>query len=209
MRGRLPRPVAQYLIICVALELCALASELMGFGPVIRHNFIVLGGFWPSVLRGEPSVYPGQAILMFVTSAFLHGSPIHLIMNMLGLVWLGPVIVRRLGPRSFWATAGLSAIGAGAFFALMSPDNMPMVGASGVLFGFLGSVTVWAVLDRLARKQSLMPIVQNAIGFLVLNIALMMIADANIAWQAHLGGFLAGVLVGAMTWRRQRNVYRR
>jgi len=197
----LPRPVVHFAMICIALELCALASELTGFGPTLRNTFIVLGGFWPSLLGQGSAVYPGQGLAMFGSSIFLHGGPVHLLMNMLGLLWLSPIVVRRLGAGSFWPLTGLCALGSGLAFAALSQSNTPMIGASGVIFGFLGIVAIWAVRDRLARRQSLMPLIQNALVLILLNVAVMMLADGNIAWQAHLGGCLAGMAVGAMTWK--------
>lgn len=204
MLRTLPRSVSRFLLVCVALELCALLSEIAGFGSTVRRFLIVWGGFWPGLLSGDDGMYPGQQVLMFASSAVVHGGPLHLLMNMLGLVWLGPLIVRRAGPRAFWPIAGLSALGSGFGYALLSSGNTPMVGASGVLFGFLGAVAVWAVLDRLARKQSLLPIIQNALVLVFLNVALMVLSPASVAWQAHLGGLLAGAIAGAMTWHGGR-----
>lgn len=152
-------------------------------------------------LAGAAPIYACQPIAMFATSAFLHGGLLHLFMNMVGMLWLGPIVIARVGERAFWPLAGLSALGAGAVYGLLSTSRMPMVGASGVLFGFLGIVTTWTFLDRLTRRLSLQPLIHQILLFAALNVALTLVSGM-IAWQAHLGGLLAGILCGFLTWSR-------
>ena len=197
-----PQPVKHFPSACVFLEMIALAGMLTGTGVSMRNFLIAIGGFWPDLLKGALPAYPGQPVAMFATTAFLHGGLAHLFMNMVGLLWLGPIIVNRLGTPAFWPIAGLSALGAGALYAVLASSGTPSVGASGVLFGFLGTVALWKVLDRYARRDSLMPIVRQGIGFLTINVALTFASAGTIAWQAHLGGFLVGALCGLITWQR-------
>lgn len=144
---------------------------------------------------------------MFASSAFLHGNPIHLLMNLFGLVWLGKYVVDRMGAAGFWPLAGLSALGAGLLYAVLSTSFVPMVGASGVVFGLLGAVATWEFLDRYSIGVSLAPLFQQAAVLLALNVALTLSAQGSIAWEAHVGGFLAGMLGGLLTWRRTRTRY--
>ena len=138
-----PQPVRLFLSVCAFLELVSLVCVFLGFGDSMRNFLIAMGGFWPDLLKGARPIYPGQAILMFATSAILHGGPLHFFMNMLGLMWLGPIIVNRLGSNAFWLIAGLSTLGAGGLYAaLAGSGGIPAVGASGVLFGFLGTVAL-------------------------------------------------------------------
>lgn len=201
MLTELPPPIRQFVAACVILELVSLGSQVVGLGEGVRNALISIGGFWPGLLAGMSPYFPGQEIAMFGTSAVLHGNPIHLAMNMFGLMWLGPMVVDRLGHRGFWPVAGLSALGAGVCYALLAPANVPMVGASGVLFGLLGAVFVWFVLDHRARGQSLSPYATHAAVLIGLNGFLALSSNGQIAWQAHLGGFLAGVGCGLLTWR--------
>lgn len=198
-----PQPVRIFLSVCMFLELVSLACLLLGLGDSMRNFLITIGGFWPDLLRGATPIYPGQPVLMFATSALLHGGLLHLFMNMVGLMWLGPIIVNRLGSHAFWPIAGLSALGAGGLYAtLAGPGGIPAVGASGVLFGFLGTVALWETLDQWARRENLMPLLQHGIALLSINVALTLANTSAIAWEAHLGGFLAGALCGLLTWRR-------
>ncbi|MEM6578352.1 MAG: rhomboid family intramembrane serine protease, partial [Pseudomonadota bacterium] len=184
MTQTLPSPIKHFILICVALEMCAMAGMLIGSGTALRNLMLLAGGFWPGMLMGGPTLYTGQGITMFASSAFLHGGLTHLAMNMIGLLWLGPIVVNRLGEKAFWPIAGLTAIGAGLGFAVLSPSLMPMVGASGVIFGLLGIVAIWELLDRLDRRDSLRPLIQHALVFLALNVALTLLSQGLIAWQA-------------------------
>lgn len=200
MLEALPPPIRHFVNACIILELVSLGGQVMGLGN-IRNALVAFGGFWPGLFAGMSPYFPGQEIIMFGTSAVLHGSPIHLGMNMFGLMWLGPMVVDRLGERGFWPVAGLSALGAGLCYALLATANVPMVGASGVLYGLLGAVCAWVVLDHRTRRQSLQPYAMHAAVFLGLNVLLTLQAQGQIAWEAHLGGFLAGALSGLLTWR--------
>jgi membrane associated rhomboid family serine protease len=200
-----PASIRTFVLICCAFELLALAGAVLGFGSAMRNLLLTFGGFWPELLAGATRIYPGQPIAMFATSAFLHGGLLHLFMNMVAMLWLGPIVVARVGERAFWPLAGLCALGAGAVYGLMSNSGMPMVGASGVLFGFLGIVATWTFLDRLTRRLSLRPLVHQALVFAALNVALTLLSGV-IAWQAHLGGLLAGVLCGVLTWSRHTHL---
>ncbi|MEL7256824.1 MAG: rhomboid family intramembrane serine protease [Pseudomonadota bacterium] len=200
--GALPAHVRVFVSLCVALEAFASSGYLIGAADSVRHAMTTLGGFWPRLLSDAPPLYAGQSIVMFATSAFLHGGPLHLFMNMFALMWLGPVVVNRLGEQAFWPIAGLSALGAGGLFAMLSTSSVPMVGASGVLFGLIGAIATWELLDRLDRGQDLKPIIEQALVFAALNVALTLMSGM-IAWQAHAGGLIAGVICGILTWSRK------
>lgn len=196
-----PTPVRTYVFVCALLELMALAGTVLGFGEAVRYIMIALGGFWPDLLRGAAPAYSVQPFAMFASCVFLHGGLLHLFMNMVGLMWLGPIVINRVGERAFWPIVGLCALGAGAAYAVLSASGVPMVGASGVLFGFIGVVGTWALLDRVKRRETLRPLIEQALVFTVLNIALALLSGV-IAWQAHVGGFAAGVVCGLLTWSR-------
>lgn len=197
-----PQPVRVLFSACVFFELVALAGMLLGAGEAMRMFLITLGGFWPDLLKDATPVFPGQPVLMFATTVVLHGGLLHLFMNMIGLLWLGPIIVNRLGTPAFWPIAGISALGAGGLFAALSDVGTPTVGASGVLFGFLGTVALWEVLDRYACRKSLAPIFQQGFLLLAMNVVLTLSSAGTIAWEAHLGGFIAGAVCGLITWQR-------
>lgn len=197
----LPQPVRQFMRICIVLEALSLSSYAFGTGESVRDALVAVGGFRPGLLNGLSPAFVGQGVTMFGTSAVLHGNPTHLAMNMLGLMWLGPMVADRLGDRGFWPLAGLSALGAGLCYALLSGSTAPMVGASGVIYGLLGAVAVWFLLDRREQGENLAPYAMDAAVLLSATIFLPLPAQNQIAWEAHLGGFVAGAVCGLLTWR--------
>ncbi|RYV51830.1 rhomboid family intramembrane serine protease [Pengzhenrongella frigida] len=136
--------------------------------------------------------------IRFISAAFLHSSSIfHIAFNMYALWLVGPYLESTLGRWRFAALYLLSAVGGSVGVLLFaSPVITPtdvswisgVVGASGAVFGLFGAILV--VLRRLGRdaRQILVFIAINGvIGFVV----------PNIAWQAHLGGLVTGVVLGA------------
>ena len=161
------------------------------------------GGFWAGLLRDWRPNYAGQGAAMFLTYSFLHAGPGHLLGNMAALAWLGPGVARALGGLGFALAWVACAAAGGAAFALLAPTPQPMVGASGAVFGLLG---LEAALRHRAgpggrgRWARLGGVAALAVG---LNAAGYLIEDGRLAWQAHGGGFLAGLALGAL-WPRAR-----
>jgi membrane associated rhomboid family serine protease len=139
---------------------------------------------------------------MFVTYGFLHAGALHFIVNMLTLWSLAPPVIERLGQGRFAAVYAAAMVGGAAGFAILvagvkgyaaiSQVTVPMVGASGALFGLAGALLAWELRDRLARRQSMTPVLR-ALGLLIgLNLVLWWAMNGHLAWQTHLGGFVAG-----------------
>lgn len=118
----------------------------------------------------------------FVFSMFAHAGFIHLIVNMYALRILGPQVEEILGSVRFlilYFAAGV--IGAITFLAI-GPD-IPAVGASAALFGLLGFVLPFT---RYNWRVILIVLFNMLLGFAV----------PQIAWEAHLGGLVAGFALG-------------
>jgi len=121
-----------------------------------------------------------------LTGEFLHASPLHLVLNMVALYLFGPAAERALGSVRFVASYLTMAIAASTFVYLLTLQ--PTVGASGAIFGLFGLVFV--LLVRAGQD------VRNLIVLLVINGLISL--NGHISWQAHLGGFLTGILLGAV-----------
>jgi membrane associated rhomboid family serine protease len=123
-----------------------------------------------------------------ITSAFLHGSVLHLLFNMYALYLFGPFVERALGTARFviaYVTAAMA--GSIAVYLLASPTTVT-IGASGAVFGLFGM----ALLLLLKAKQD----VRTLLVLLAIN-AVISVAGPDISWEGHLGGFVAGVALGA------------
>lgn len=141
---------------------------------------------------------------------FAHGSFFHLLMNSLGLLEIGGLITARLGGFGRgWARAGLAYLLAGltsmAFYLSFHPQgSMPMIGASGAIYGLMGLLLGIRLLEELEEVRladlpiELIEFIRNNLWFLALLVIGGTLASlgGTVAWEAHLGGFLAGLAVG-------------
>lgn len=130
-----------------------------------------------------------------ITSAFLHEpglsgiGPTHIIFNMWALIVVGPSLERLLGRVRFLAVYLVSAFAGSVLFYLLAPPNGQALGASGAIFGLFGA---WFVVSRRLRLDS------RAIVFLiVINLVITFAFRGSIAWQAHVGGLVAGAALTA------------
>ncbi|MBX3566929.1 MAG: rhomboid family intramembrane serine protease [Rhizobiaceae bacterium] len=146
------------------------------------------------------------------TYAFLHGGFAHLAINMVWLAAFGSPLANRLGvPRflAFWAVTGLAA--AGLHWALHPLDQAPLIGASGAISGMMGAAARFGFrIDRRGGRATFagavlpIPVIARMRGVLiflavwfVVNLATGLVGyvpgqASNIAWEAHIGGFVAG-----------------
>lgn len=158
---------------------------------VIAYQY---GAFWAGLMHGWQPTYAGQPLLMFATYGFLHGGLSHLALNMATLIAFGAVLVPRFGTASFLVLYGLSQIGGGLAFAWLAPDGAPMVGASGAIFGLAGAFLAMAAARLRGRQRSIAPVLQSLGALVLLNFVLWWAMAGGLAWQAHLGGAVAGAL---------------
>jgi membrane associated rhomboid family serine protease len=179
--------------VCVGIEAVLQGADLGLWGsPRWRGLVYQYGGFWRGLLDNWQPNYAAQPAVMFASYSFLHGGLAHLLVNMITLVSLGRVVVERAGQARFAVIYALSLLGGAAGFAALSPAVQPMVGASGALFGLAGAITGWEYSARRGAREGMGPILR-VVGLLVgLNAVMYWAMDGNLAWQAHLGGFLAG-----------------
>ncbi len=122
-----------------------------------------------------------------LTSAFLHDRTnyAHIGFNMLSLWWIGAPLEQRLGRARYSALYFVSALGASAAVLLITPDTLTL-GASGAIFGLFGATAVYVRRLRYDMRPILI--------LLGLNI-LFSFTWANVSWQAHIGGLIAGTVV--------------
>ncbi|MEV8393304.1 MULTISPECIES: rhomboid family intramembrane serine protease [unclassified Streptomyces] len=121
-----------------------------------------------------------------VTAMFLHQEIWHIAFNMLGLWWLGGPLEAALGRVRFLALYLLSGLAGSALTYLLAAPNQPSLGASGAIFGLLGATVV--LMRRL--NYDMRPV----LVLLALNL-LFTFTWSNIAWEAHVGGLVAGVVI--------------
>lgn len=198
MFGNLP-PVTRGLILAnVAVYLL---QQMVG------DPMIIYLGLWPlstaSVYGGMPGFQPWQVI----TYGFLHGSVMHIFVNMFALYMFGGQLERLFGPRRFLnlylasiITAGLSQL---AYAAFTGASPYPTIGASGGVFGVLLAFAMY--FPRQTIVLLIPPIPMPAWLFVTLYGALELFLgvsgmEVNVAHFAHLGGMLGAWLL-IQYWR--------
>jgi rhomboid protease GluP len=190
---RHPWSIYAIVILCIAIEAVLFAADfgLVGI-PRLRSLAYQNGGFWVGLLGTWEPNYAAQPYLMFLTYAFLHGGPVHLLVNMLTLYSLGRLVISRVGQARFLLLYGVSALGGALGFAVLTSEVRPMVGASGALFGLVGAWIAWDYVDRYTFSEPLLPVLRPILILIVLNVVLYYAMGGHLAWETHLGGFLAG-----------------
>ena len=142
-----------------------------------------------------------------VTYMLVHGDLMHLMVNMLLFLAFGAAIARRMGEWPFiWLYVLTGVLGA-AVFALFQPaDIVPLVGGSGGVAGTVGAVCRLSLRPLDPATPLPFQSRSTAMGFIaiwfVLNMVfgmlppeLLGVEAAGIAWEAHLGGFIAGFIL--------------
>jgi membrane associated rhomboid family serine protease len=175
-----PRLVTKILI---GVNLAVFLVQL-SVGDSFTDHFDLFGRAW---LSGQlQGVAEGQWYRM-LTAMFLHGSYIHILFNMLSLWWIGGPLEAALGRARYVALYFVSGLAGSALTYLIAAPNQPSLGASGAIFGLFGATAV--LMRRL--NYDMRPV----IALLVINL-IFTFGWSNIAWQAHIGGLVGGVLIG-------------
>ena len=136
------------------------------------------------------------------TVVLLHASITHILFNMWALWVLGPQIERGVGTWPF-VSLFLASAGMGGVFAFYLGDLGDIgVGASGAIFGLFGIWLSWALHRRNTMQGR--ALLGQLIFLLLINAAIPFVfSGLNISWEAHLGGLIAGFLIGEI-WSRIR-----
>ncbi len=143
----------------------------------------------------------------FFTSVFLHASPEHLILNMIALFFFGRAVETELGTARFFLVFFGSAVFGDLLILLMTqlglyPVDIPTVGASGAIFGLLGTAMFTRPLDLVFYPYLVpVPMVLVAILYILYNLAGFFYTVATgettgISYISHLGGLGAGAVFG-------------
>lgn len=163
----------------------------------------------------DQEAYPWTAL----TYAFLHGSWAHVLINCVWLAAFGTPLVRRFGMARFFGLALASALGGAILYSLMNPlQVLPMIGASAAVSGMMAAASWfmfapadWLPEGRLTQpherlREGLADMARNrqvliflgvwfAANYVFAFVQPIGVTDASIAWEAHIGGFLVGLVL--------------
>ena len=136
-----------------------------------------------------------------VTSLFIHAGLWHIIANMLTLYFFGTYLSRLVGKNKFLTVYFCGGILGSILFILLAPPFSIAVGASGAVFALGGALAVMRPKLRVFVFPIPIPLpLWSAVigGFLILSLI------PFIAWQAHLGGLVFGLIAGYFFRKRER-----
>ena len=170
------KPIMTYLLIVINVMLFLISTIYPSIQIYLGNNYLF--------------VQDGEIYRLF-TCMFLHSNLMHLLFNMYALYVLGPQVERYYGKSKFLTIYFVSGLLGSVFSCVFMPENAISIGASGAIFGLLGSIAYFtyyyrATLQNALRNQVLPVILINLLlGFVV----------ADIDVFAHIGGLIGGLLI--------------
>jgi membrane associated rhomboid family serine protease len=218
--------------VVVALALLVVVHAAMSqLGDVDDEYLVWVLAFIPARYVGLAGELPGGPVAAwtsFVTHQLVHGDLTHLSINCAWLLVFGSPVARRVGTGRFFVFAAVCGIaGALAFMFMRWGEAVPMVGASGAISGLMGagfrlllptidngefhemresprSVRLASLGTCFRSRRLMLAVLAFVIVNFIIAVAAPVVTDAaGIAWEAHLGGFAAGLLLlGAFDLRQ-------
>jgi membrane associated rhomboid family serine protease len=169
---------------------------------------------WQHLRSGAFGIDDLKTFGTLITCAFLHGDPEHIVYNMLFLWIFAALAAELLGARWMFGIFLFTAFTGSIFHVVLNAGEMnPMLGASGAVMGFegayLGLATRWQLPEPHIWPMSRpVPPGQLALigvaGVAIDYFSLMTHAPGNIAYGAHIGGFVGGLVLTALAAPKPR-----
>jgi len=170
---------------------------LVFIATLINRNLVI------SLLGLQPASFPNEPWTI-ITNIFVHASFWHIFANMMTLFFFGSYLLRLVGETKFLIVYFVGGILGNVMFILLGPPFVTAVGASRAVFALGGALAVM----RPKLKVIIFPIpipldlwIAVIGGFLVISFL------PYIAWQAHLGGLVLGLIAGYFFRKRERGVF--
>jgi len=169
---------------------------LLFIATLIIPDLIFLLGLHPASFLHRPWT--------IVTNLFIHAGLWHIIANMLTLYFFGTYLARLVGENKFLIVYFGGGILGNILFILLAPSFSIAVGASGAIFALGGALAIM----RPQLKVFIIPIpVPIPLWIAVIGGFLILSFFPNIAWQAHLGGLILGLIAGYFFRKRERRYF--
>ncbi len=212
-------PTRHFPLITITLIAANLAVFIFEFLSISDHQrFAYEYGAMPHALLTLDTVQPIHPLLTIFTSMFMHGGLLHLGSNMLYLWIFGNNIEDKLGHVKFMIFYLLCGVVAAYAHAFTNPaSTVPMIGASGAVSGILGAYILLFPHARIHTLVFIIFFVQVVrlpaiivigfwIGIQFINglISHGTASHSGVAWFAHIGGFVFGILMIKFFMRNRR-----
>ncbi len=176
------------------LENAGIACELTTGDPITEIEF----NTDRCIDDNATPLFPDKNVwLAALVSMFLHGGIVHLLSNMWFLWIFGNNVEEAFGTLGYITIYLLAGIGATAAFVFANPDaTVPMIGASGAIAGEWGAYLVLFPTHRILTILFFFFVHIPAGAYLALWFFLQFAnQDPGVAWEAHVGGFVVGVVL--------------
>ena len=200
-------PVVTWLLMGICIWVYFRTAFSGAFEEYLAHY-----GFTPGLMTRVPLTFFGSYLALTpLTSIFLHGGFMHLVMNMWMLRIVGQSVEDGLGHFWYLWLYLLAGIVAAMTHYLSGPlDLRPIVGASGAIAGIMGAYLRLYPTRRIVCLWLFWLIPLPAIAFLGFWVLEQFInaavgTDSGVAWWAHIGGFVVGYGI-AGRWRSKRSI---
>jgi membrane associated rhomboid family serine protease len=192
--------------VIIALNVAVFALQYLAG----RHWLPVLGRHWLPVLKAcalSPTGLRDGALWQLVTYQFLHANELHILMNMVGLWFVGRELEPVVGTGRFVALYLGGGVVAGLAQMLFSPGSGALIGASGSVFAVLLAFTMLFPSLPITALVVFVPVNMRArtLGLLAVTASVVFWIsgrEPGIGHLAHLGGSLAGWIFGRVYRRR-------
>lgn len=175
------RPVTTIIIIINTLLLIVTIVS----GGFSATNLVRLGGLLPSKITNNKEYY---RLLM---AMFLHGSVLHFFFNTYFTYMIGRYVERLLGSVKYLVIYLLSGLGSSVLVWLFEKPNVVTIGASGALFGIMGSL----LLYTFSKKEWFSPPQIKSIRSMVIINLIFTFLMPSISVLGHIGGFVSGLVL--------------
>lgn len=185
MLKRLQRSSAPITGALLTLNVLIWLGQISPFGYLFTNQFF----FAPIFAPFEP--------WRMLTAGFVHdwNGPVHILLNSYAIWIFGRQLEPMLGPLRFLLLYLTSIIGGSVAVLWLSEPGIPVVGASGALFGLMGAYfIVQRSLGGNPTQIFVLIAINFSMGFFV----------SGISWQGHLGGLVTGLAM-ALVWAKNRN----
>jgi len=188
-----------FIILCIIIYAVELYLEYQHGEDFFNSIFYEYGFSFQNILMGR--------VWVFLTSIFLHATPEHLVLNLIALYFFGKVIEQELGRKKFLLAFFASAFIADFFIIVsslirLSSMTVPTVGASAAIFGLMGIAMVTKPLEFIFYPYLIpIPLVLVALIYTLYNVASFLLVltgqtSSNVSYISHIGGLIAGLLLG-------------
>ena len=155
----------------------------------LDHRLDWAGGIKPRVITGLDGI---------LFAPLLHAGFAHLLANSVPLILMGTFVLADGGRRFLLSTALIAVVsGLGVWF--FGPQNSLTVGASGVIFGYLGLLLARGIVERSWWNLGVSLIVGLLYGW---QLVALLPTNERVSWQGHLFGFLGGMFAAIFLRRR-------